>query len=66
MGKYIINKILSGRFLFTMIAALVFAILSIQGRLPTDKVMEVVLIVIYAYFQRGDRTPNNQQNKEGV
>ena len=48
-------KLFSGRFLFTLIAALVFAILSLRGQLPQDKVMEVILLVVYAYFNRADR-----------
>ena len=50
-----LNKLLSGRFLFTIIAAIVFAVLAITGKLPTDKVQEVILIVVYAYFSRNDR-----------
>lgn len=52
-----IGKILSGRFIFTITCALVFAYLSIKNILPTDKIMEIILIVIYAYFQRNDRKP---------
>jgi hypothetical protein len=53
------NKLLSGRFIFTMIAAFVFLILSVNRVLPVDKVHEILLIVIYGYFQRTDRqTPN--------
>ena len=55
----LIAKLLSGRFIFTIIAAFVFAILSINKTLPVDKVYEVVLIVIYAYFSRGDRANGN-------
>lgn len=53
-------KFFSGRFLFTLIAALVFAILSLKGTLPQDKVMEIILIVVYAYFNRGDRQQPKQ------
>lgn len=48
-------KLLSGRFMFTLIAAFVFAVLSLSGQLPQDKVMEVILLVVYAYFNRADR-----------
>ena len=58
-----IAKLLSGRFIFTVIAALVFAYLSIKGTLPVDKVHEIVLIVIYAYFSRGDRGQNGKETK---
>ena len=56
--EFILAKVLSGKFLFTIIAALVFAIMALKGLLPQDKVMEVVLIVIYAYFTRKGDTPN--------
>ena len=50
------DKLLSGRFIFTVVAALVFSIMSISGKLPVDKVNEIILIVIYAYFSRNDRS----------
>jgi len=49
------NKLLSGRFIFTIIAAVVFLVMSTTGALPIDKVQEILLIVIYAYFSRPDR-----------
>ena len=51
------DKLLSGRFLFTVCAAFVFVVLSLKGTLTVDKVTEILLIVIYAYFNRGDRKP---------
>ena len=54
-----IMKLLSGRFIFTIVAALVFAILSVRGIMPVDKVYEIILIVVYAYFSRQDRTQPN-------
>lgn len=57
--KEFVEKATSGKFLFTMVAALVFAYLSITKVLPVDKVMEVILIVIYAYF---NRKPDNNGN----
>ena len=52
MRDFIISKLLSGRFIFTIITACVFAYMSLSGKLPQDKVMEVVLVVLYAYFNR--------------
>lgn len=52
MKERIINKLISGRFIFTIVAATVFAHLSMTGRLSIDKVGEILLIVIYAYFTR--------------
>jgi hypothetical protein len=53
-----LNKLLSGRWLFTVAAALVFLILSVNKVLPVDKVTEIVLVVVMAYFGRPDRTQN--------
>ena len=54
----ILAKLTSGRFLFTIIAALVFAYCAITKILPIDKVHEIILIVVYAYFSRQDRGNN--------
>jgi len=50
--EIIVAKMTSGKFIFTIISAVVFAVMSLKGLLPQDKVMEVILIVIYAYFTR--------------
>ena len=63
MKDKIIEKILSGRFLFTVAVACVFVALSIKGTLPPDKIMEVTLVVLYAYFTRGDRKQEGGENK---
>lgn len=46
------SKFTSGKFVFTMVAALVFAYCAIRGILPQDKIMEVILVVVYAYFTK--------------
>lgn len=51
-GKIITEKISSGKFIFTMVAAFVFAVLSLKGIMPVDKVHDIILIVLYAYFTR--------------
>jgi amino acid permease len=51
---------MSGRFIFTVVCAIVFAVLSINKTLPVDKVMEVILVVVMAYFSRGDRGQNGK------
>jgi hypothetical protein len=35
-----------------MVAALIFAYCAIRGILPQDKIMEVILVVVYAYFTK--------------
>lgn len=57
----ILEKILSGRFIFTIVAAFVFAWISLNKTLPVDKITEILLIVIYAYFNRGDRKQEGGQ-----
>jgi hypothetical protein len=37
-----------------MAAAVVFVGLSFMGWLPADKVYEIILIVVYAYFNKRD------------
>jgi len=58
------EKLTSGKFLFTLIAGGVFAYMSIAGKLPQDKVMEVVLIVIYAYFTKPTQPKDNNGNSQ--
>jgi hypothetical protein len=48
----IVAKLTSGKFLLTIITGLVFAVLAVNKTLPPDKVMEVILLVIYGYFTR--------------
>ena len=64
MKEAIVSKLISGKFLFTIISAGVFAYMSISGKLPQDKVMEVVLIVIYAYFTKPTQPKDNNGNSQ--
>src|SRR3990167_6439410 len=57
--KILMTKLLSGRWIFTMVAAFVFAVLSIKGTLPVDKIHEILILIVYAYFSRVDRVPPN-------
>jgi amino acid permease len=54
-----IAKLLSGRYFLTIIAGIVFATLSITGKLAGDKISEIILIIVYAYFSRQDRNTQN-------
>ena len=54
-----IDKILSGRFIFTIICAGVFAILSVTGKISADKAVEVIMLVLMFYFTRTDRKPKD-------
>jgi hypothetical protein len=52
LKEIIVRQFTSGKFIFTVISAGVFAYLSIKGILPADKVHDIILIVIYAYFNK--------------
>ena len=61
----IIYKMTSGRFIFTIVVAIVYAFLAITGALKEDRVMEITLIVLYAYFAR-PRTDTNGNHTEEI
>jgi len=63
--KRLALKITSGRFIFTIVVAYVFCYMSITGALPTDKITEIMMIVLYAYFTRSDRTTSSLSEDEG-
>jgi len=48
----ILCKLLSGRFILTVIVGITFATLSIMGILSPSQSMEVILLVIYGYFTK--------------
>lgn len=49
------EKLMSGRFIFTVACAIVYVFCSLTKMLPPDKIMEVILVVVMAYFSRNDR-----------
>jgi len=58
----LIWKVTSGRFIFTIVVGFVFAYLACTGVLKEDRIMEVTLIVLYAYFSRPRQNGNNGEN----
>jgi hypothetical protein len=58
MMSCIREKLVSGRWIFTIIGAIVFAVLSMTNKLPSDKVVEILMIIILSYFNKGDRNQN--------
>ena len=48
----LIFKLTSGRFIFTVVVAGVYAYLACSQILPENRVTEITLIVLYAYFNR--------------
>ena len=63
LGERIIFKITSGRFIFTIVVAGVYAFLACTGKLSDDRINEITLIVLYAYFNR-IRTPVQENENE--
>jgi hypothetical protein len=53
------SKFTSGKFLFTVITALVFGYCAVTKILPVDKITEVILLVVWAYF---NKPPEGGQN----
>ena len=45
-------KITSGRFIFSIVVAGVYAYMACTGLLEENRVQEITLIVLYAYFNR--------------
>ena len=60
IAERLIWKVTSGRFIFTIIVGFVFAYLACTGALKEDRVMEVVLVVLYAYFTQKRQNGNNE------
>ena len=59
-----IFKITSGRFIFTCVVAGVYAYLACSALLPINRVMEITLIVLYAYFSRPRVEPVIEEEEE--
>ncbi|MCK9370618.1 hypothetical protein M0R04_11970 [Candidatus Dojkabacteria bacterium] len=50
-----IEKILSGRLILTVVCAVVFAYVSIAKIIPADAIISILTMVFISYFQRQDR-----------
>jgi predicted small integral membrane protein len=48
----LIFKVTSGRFIFTVVVAGVYAYLACAGLMEENRINEITLIVLYAYFNR--------------
>ena len=59
----LIWKVTSGRFIMTIIVGIVYAYLACNSILKEDRIMEITLIVLYAYFSR-TRTNGNGNGNE--
>lgn len=49
------SKLLSGRWLLTLISGLVFAYVSIKGVLSAEAVASIISMVFIAYFQKNNQ-----------
>lgn len=49
------SKLTSGRWILTVVTALVFAFLAISGQAEAQDVMTIVVMVFTLYFTRSDR-----------
>lgn len=54
-------KLLSGRFLLTISAGIVFIYCSVKGLLKTDVIASIITMVFTLYFQRSDRSQNGNK-----
>jgi len=67
----LVFRVTSGRFIFTIVVALVYAFLAVNGMLTEDRINEITLVVLYAYFSKhreddlnGHSNDNDGNNKE--
>ncbi len=50
-----IDKLLSGRLILTIICGLVFAYVAVAKIVPPDAIISILTMVFISYFQRQDR-----------
>lgn len=58
-----LSKLLSGRYLLTVICGMVFFIVSINKIIPVDAIIAILTMVFISYFQRQDRTNGKGETK---
>ena len=58
----IVFKFTSGRFILVMTVAAVYAYLAIEQVIPTDNVIQITLLILYAYFHRNKSENNGNEN----
>lgn len=46
------NKLLSGRWIFTFVSALVFAFCAFSGLLNSEQIMTIIVVVVTFYFNK--------------
>ena len=58
-----ISKLLSGRYILTIVCGGVFAYCAIVKIMPADAVISIVSMVFISYFQRTDRKTKEKKEK---
>lgn len=53
--RWVVSKLLGGRYILTIICGLVFAYGAVSKLLPADAVVAIVSMVFISYFQKSDR-----------
>jgi hypothetical protein len=56
-------KLLSGRFILTVVCSIVFGYCAVKGKIPVDAIVSIITMVFVSYFQRTDRTQQNGVTK---
>lgn len=56
----LIFKITSGRFIFTIVVVMVYAYLATTGNMDEERINEITLIVLYAYFTKSNKDQIDQ------
>jgi hypothetical protein len=67
LAMRVIFKATSGKFIFTVVVAAVYAKLALGGIIAVERVQEITLVVLYAYFTRkenGSAIPEKKDSKE--
>lgn len=60
VAKRVVDKLLSGRFLLTLIAGSVFAYAAVHKLLEAQAISAIIISVFQAYFMRNDRKGGSQ------
>lgn len=55
------NKLASGRWIFTVVCAIVFLYCAVRHILPPVDIKEILMLVLVFYFQRPDRSGTTEK-----
>ena len=59
-----VDKLLSGRFILTVVCALVFGYCAIFKIMPVDAIVSIITMVFISYFQRQDRKQEESKGEQ--